>query len=288
VLLTFQAFVLGLVQGATEFIPVSSSGHLQAVPYLFGWDPGSLAFDVALHLGTLVAVVVVFRHDLHDMTRALLGRPGLTPLEREEARALALLVIIGTIPAAVVGVLARDAITSAFEQPRTIAAFLVLTAVLLVSSERRRRALGTVEPDAGDVARTSRELAAAPLRTALGVGAAQALAIFPGVSRSGATIAAGLALGLSRGAAARLSFLMLLPITVGAALVTLPGLADPPTGSLPFGTAQIVVGVATSAVSGYVAIRFLLALVARRSLVMFAGYVLVLAAVLVGVSVVRG
>jgi len=287
-LLTFQAFVLGLVQGATEFIPVSSSGHLQAIPFLFGWPPGSLAFDVALHLGTLVAVVVVFRQDLVDMVRAVLDRPGLSARERDESRALARLVALGTVPAAVVGIAARDVITSAFEDPQVIAGFLCLTAVLLWSSERRRRALGTVEPSAGATAQTSAELARTPWHTALGVGAAQALAIFPGVSRSGATIAAGMALGLSRGAAARLSFLMLLPITIGAAVVTLPDLANPPSGALPFGAFEVTVGIVTSAISGYVAIRFLLALVARRSLNMFAGYVLALAAVLTVVSLVRG
>ncbi len=286
-LLTFQAFVLGLVQGVTEFIPVSSSGHLQAIPFLFGWAPGSLAFDVALHLGTLVAVVVVFRTDLLNMVRAVLDRPGLSALERDESRALARLVALGTVPAALVGILAREAITSAFADARIIAGFLCLTALLLWSSERRRRTLGTTEPEAGATAQTSAELARTPWHTALGVGAAQALAIFPGVSRSGATIAAGMALGLSRGAAARLSFLMLLPITFGAAIVTLPDLANPPAGTLPFGALEVTVGVITSALSGYVAIRFLLALVARRSLNIFAGYVLALAAVLIVVSVIR-
>jgi undecaprenyl-diphosphatase len=121
----------------------------------------------------------------------------------------------------------------------------------------------------------------------VGVGGAQALAILPGISRSGATIAAGMALGLSRGAAARLSFLMLLPITVGAALVTLPDLATIEAGVLPFGPVEIALGVTVSAVSGYLAIRYLIALVARRSLLMFARYVLVLAAVLVVVTTVR-
>jgi undecaprenyl-diphosphatase len=284
-MLLLQAFVLGLVQGLTEFIPVSSSGHLQAIPFLFGWEPGSLAFDVALHLGTLIAVVAVFRVDLWEMARAAL-RP--RDDGRRGARRLLVLLAIASLPAALVGIAARGIISAAFEQPLAIAAFLCLTAVLLWWSERRRIALGTVEHAADDVVAVGAELDAMPWRHALGVGAAQALAIFPGVSRSGATISAGMALGLSRGAAARFSFLMLLPITVGAALVTLPDLATTAPGTLPFGPTEIALGVSVSAISGYLAIRFLIALVARRSLVMFARYVLVLAAVLVAVTVLRG
>ncbi len=284
-MLLFQAFVLGLVQGLTEFIPVSSSGHLQAVPFLFGWAPGSLAFDVALHLGTLIAVVAVFRIDLWEMARAVL-RP--RDIERRGARYLLVLLAIASVPAALVGVAARGIISAAFDEPLIIAAFLCLTAFLLWWSERRRTALGTNEPATDDVAAIGAELDAMPWRRAVGIGSAQALAIFPGVSRSGATIAAGMALGLSRGAAARFSFLMLLPITVGAALVTLPDLATIEPGALPFGPAEIALGVSVSAISGYLAIRFLLTLVARRSLVMFARYVLVLAATLVAVAVLRG
>jgi len=283
--LLFQAFVLGLVQGVTEFIPVSSSGHLQAVPFLLGWEPGSIAFDVALHLGTLVAVIAVFRADLWAMARAAL-QP--RDEQRRGARNLLVLLAVASVPAALVGVAARGIIGAAFEEPLAIAAFLCLTAVLLWWSERRRVALGTAEPAMDDVAAINAELDALPWRQALGVGAAQALAIFPGVSRSGATIAAGMSLGLSRGAAARFSFLMLLPITVGAALVTLPDLTTLEPGTLPFGPTEIALGVSVSALSGYLAIRFLLALVARRSLVMFARYVLVLAAALVIMSVLRG
>jgi undecaprenyl-diphosphatase len=284
-MLLLQAFILGLVQGLTEFIPVSSSGHLQAIPFLFGWPPGSLAFDVALYLGTLVAVVAVFRNDLWGMARA-----ALQPRDAEQAGARHLLVLlaIASVPAALVGVAARRIISAALEQPLAIAAFLCLTAVLLWWSERRRVALGTVEHAVDDIAAISTELDAVSWRRAVGIGAAQALAIFPGISRSGATIAAGMALGLSRGAAARFSFLMLLPITVGAALVTLPDLATTEPGNLPFGPTEIALGVTVSAISGYLAIRFLLALVARRSLVMFARYVLVLAALLVAVTVLRG
>jgi len=285
VFLTFQAFVLGLVQGLTEFIPVSSSGHLQAVPFLFGWRAGSLEFDVAVHIGTLLAVLIAFRADLATMVRAAFGRRGTTEADILGGRRLLLLLAVASLPAAAFGLGLRSTVTAAFDQPLVVAFFLVVTAGLLWYSERRRTALGTSE--ATGVPSTA-ELGAIPLRTALAVGFAQALAIFPGVSRSGATIAAGLSSGLSRGMAARFSFLLSIPITAGAALLTLPGLADPPADALPFGTAQVLVGIVTSALSGYLAIRFLLALVARRDLLVFARYVLVLAAVIVGTVIVRG
>ncbi len=285
-MLLLQAFVLGIVQGVTEFVPVSSSGHLQAVPFLLGWEPGSLAFDVALHLGTLVAVIAYFRADLWGIVRAVL-RPRLRDAAARGSRRLLLVLAVASVPAAVIGLVARELVTAAFEQPLAIAFFLVVTALLLWSSERRRTQLGTVEHASDDLVAIDRELDALPMSRVVGVGGAQALAIFPGISRSGATIAAGLALGLSRGAAARLSFLMLLPITVGAALVTLPDLATIEPGVLPFGPVEIALGVTVSAVSGYLAIRYLIALVARRSLLLFARYVLVLAAALVVVSTVR-
>jgi undecaprenyl-diphosphatase len=283
VLLTLQAFVLGLVQGVTEFLPVSSSGHLQAVPYLLGWDSGSLAFDVAVHVGTLVAVVHVFRADLVAMLGAVL-RPR-SRADAVRARRLVGVLAVASVPAGLVGLLLGDAVEAAFDRPLVVAAMLVVTAGTLWWSERRRTVLGTTEPATDPDARM---LGGVPWRTALAVGAAQAAAVLPGLSRSGATISAGLALGLSRAEAARLSFLMLIPVTLGAAVLTLPDLASPPPGALPFGPREVAVGVATSAVSGVLAIRFLLALVARRDLLGFARYVLVLAAVLVVAVAARG
>jgi undecaprenyl-diphosphatase len=286
-MLLFQAFVLGLVQGLTEFLPVSSSGHLQAVPFLLGWAPGSLAFDVALHVGTLLAVVVYFRSDLWSMVRAVL-RPRDDDRASRDARRLIAVLAVASVPAAVVGLFARDVIGAAFDEPLAVSAFLALTALLLWSSERRRARLGTVEPASGDLAAMTHELTTLPWSRVLGVGVSQALAILPGISRSGATISAGLALGMSRGAAARLSFLMLLPVTLGAAAVTLPELGTPEAGALAFSAPQIASGVAVSAVSGYLAIRLLLTLVARRGLTIFAPYVLLLAGVLAGVVLLRG
>lgn len=285
-MLLLQAFVLGLVQGLTEFIPVSSSGHLQAVPFLLGWSSGSLAFDVALHVGTLLAVVAYFRADLAGIVRGVL-RPRDTGAEARGARRLLAVLVVASVPAALVGLLARDAIGAAFDEPLAVAAFLVVTALLLWSAERRRTTLGTSEPASDDRTSVSGELDALPWSRAVGIGAAQALAILPGVSRSGATISAGMALGLSRGASARLSFLMLLPVTVGAALVTLPDLGTPEPGAIAFDATPIALGVLVSAVSGYLAIRFLIGFVARRRLTVFVPYVLALAALLAVAALVR-
>lgn len=278
-MLVLQAFVLGLVQGLTEFLPVSSSGHLQAVPFLLGWASGSLAFDVALHVGTLLAVVTFFRTDLLAIARALL-RPRDGSTEARGARRLLVVLAVASVPAALVGLLARDAIGAAFDEPLVVAAALVVTALLLWSAERRWTRLGTTEHAADDHAAVGVELDGLTWSRVVGVGAAQAFAILPGISRSGATIAAGMALGLTRGAAARLSFLMLLPVTVGAALVTLPELGTPEPGAIAFDASTIALGVIVSAVSGYLAIRFLIAFVARRRLTVFVPYVLVLAGVL--------
>jgi len=285
--LLLQAFVLGLVQGLTEFIPVSSSGHLQAVPFLLGWSSGSLAFDVALHVGTLLAVVTYFRRDLAAIVHGVM-RPRDADEGPRGARRLLVVLVVASVPAAVVGLLARDAIGAAFDAPLAVSAFLAVTALLLWSAERVRARLGTSEPAASDHAAVGAELDALPWSRVVGIGAAQAFAILPGVSRSGATIAAGMALGLSRGAAARLSFLMLLPVTVGAALVTLPELGTPEAGAIAFDAPAIALGVAVSAISGYLAIRFLIALVARRRLTVFVPYVLVLSAVLAAAALVTG
>jgi undecaprenyl-diphosphatase len=284
--LLLQAIVLGLVQGLTEFIPVSSSGHLQAVPFLLGWSSGSLAFDVALHVGTLLAVVAYFRTDLLSIVRGVL-HPRDTGDGARGARRLLVVLVVASVPAAIVGLLARDAIGAAFDEPLAVAAFLVVTALLLWSAEHRRSRLGTPEPTPDDRPAVAAELDALPWSRVVAVGAAQALAILPGVSRSGATIAAGMSLGLSRGAAARLSFLMLLPVTIGAALVTLPDLGTPEPGAIAFDAVTIAVGVVVSAVSGYAAIRFLIGLVARRRLTVFVPYVLALATLLAAFALSR-
>ncbi len=293
--LLIQAVVLGLLQGLTEFLPVSSSGHLQGVPYLLGWDSGSLAFDVMVHAGTLVAVVWYFRSDLWWLAAHALGPRGTDTSERRQAWQLIGLLALGSLPAAAAGLMFADVFEAAFASPRIVAGFLYLTAVLLWAAERirARRAVAAVPgvvdvdtvPATDDVGRDEWSVTAGD---AVVIGVAQALAIFPGVSRSGATIAAGMSLGLSRTAAARFSFLLSIPVIIGATAVTLPGLGTLQPGALPFGPVEIAVGVTAAALSGYWAIRLLLDLVARRSLLVFAGYVVAFATLLLGATFVLG
>jgi undecaprenyl-diphosphatase len=259
-----HAFVLGLVQGLTEFLPVSSSGHLLLVPWLFGWDDFDSesiekAFDVALHIGTLIAVVAYFRHELavyvREGSRALTrrGRP-LTP----EAR-LAWLLLLSTVPAAVIGALFETWIDETLGTPFIIAISLIVFGLLLGWADR--------SPGVRPVESYS-------TRDALSVGAAQTLALNPGTSRSGITITAARRLGFSRDSAARISFLMMIPVTGGAVLWKCLGLAE---DGIPEGLAvPMLVGIATSAVSGWLAVWGTLRLVRTRSFRPFVVYRVVL------------
>jgi undecaprenyl-diphosphatase len=325
VLELFQAIVLGLLQGLTEFLPVSSSGHLQGVPYLLGWDTGSLAFDVLVHTATLVAVVTYFRHDLWHLASAGLGIGDHDARTRRNAWVMIGLLAIGTVPAAFAGVAFADVFEAAFASPRAVALFLYLTAVLLWMAERirRRRIEGRpavragmeregaaeledhrpvvediadelpLEPaddaELGDLGDTDpgRDVDTLRVRDAVAIGGAQALAIFPGVSRSGATIAMGMALGMSRTAAARFSFLLAVPIILGATLATLPDIGTRPPGTLDFGPVEIAAGMLAAGLSGYWAISTLLAVVQRRDLLGFARYVVVFGTVLLVATFVR-
>ena len=264
-----QALVLGLVQGATELLPISSSGHLILVPWLGDWtylrehDEFNQTFDVALHLGTLLAVGGYFRHDLADLVRAFLAsvrrRRIVGPTERA-----AWLVAIATVPAALVGALGENLIADRLGEPWQIAILLAVFAVLLWLADRtpQRRSLG----DLG-------------ARHALAIGIAQSLSLAPGVSRSGVTITAGRFLGLDRDAAARLSFLLLVPITLGAVLYK--GVTDVVLGELPEGTTgPFVVGTLAAFASGLAAIWALLGYVRRHSYTIFVVYRLVVAALI--------
>ena len=262
-----EAILLGVVQGLTEFLPISSSGHLILVPwladirYLEQHPVFNKTFDVALHLGTLVAVVAYFRADLLAMARG-----GFEVLRRgtveTEAQRLAVAVAIGTVPAVIAGGLGEDFIDRRLGDPWQIAILLAAFGLLLAYADRRPERQGTDAIGAG---------------RALAIGAAQAVALAPGVSRSGVTITAARFLGLTRDAAARFSFLLLVPATAGAVVLKGAGLAH--TG-LPSGqTMPVVLGVAASAISGYAAIGGLLAFVRRRSYDAFVVYRLAAAAV---------
>ncbi len=250
-----QALVLGILQGATEFLPISSSAHLVLVPWLLRWDPPGLLFDTMVHWGTLLAVVIFFREDLLPLAaaaaRSLLRRSLADP----DAR-LAWGVVIGTVPAAVLGYLLEDQFKALFLNFRAVSGFLVVTALLLFLSERWGY--------------QRRELRGVSLLDAFWIGLAQALAIAPGISRSGATIAMGLGLGLRREAAARFSFLLSMPAILGAGLLQLAQVATGDATNSDMG--PVVIGFLASAITGYLCIRFLLRYLQRGRLYGFAAY----------------
>lgn len=254
-----QALLLGIVQGATEFIPVSSSGHLVLVPWILGWElePGpTFIFDVLVQWGTLIAVVVYFWSDLTTMTRAAVRDAArLQPFGSAESR-LAWLLLLASVPAAAAGLLVKDQVEGAFSDPRAVSMFLLLTAALLASSEfigSRKRGVESIR-----------------WLDALWIGAAQVLALFPGVSRSGATIAGGLSRDLRRPAAARFSFLMSLPVMLGAGLIALLDLFTAP--DLGAQVPPLLVGFLAAAVVGYLSIRWLLNFLTERPLNVFIAY----------------
>jgi len=266
----WQAFLLGVVQGATELLPVSSSGHLVLVPWLGDWTyledhpDFNKTFDVALHLGTLFAVVGYFFHELVAMVRAFFRTLGTRRLDSPDER-LAWIVVVATIPAAVVGLAFEDPITEHLGEPWQIAILLAVFAGVLWLVDRR------------PAVRQAHELS---LREGLVVGVAQALALAPGVSRSGITITAGRMFRLDRDAAARLSFLLVVPTVLGA--VVLKGVKDVLLGDLPTGwKGPFVVGVLAAWGTGLLAIEWLLGYVRRHTYGLFVVYRLVVAALIV-------
>lgn len=254
-----QAFILGIVQGATEFLPISSSGHLVLLPAALGWPSPSLVFDTTVHLATLIAVIAVFRRDL--LSLIVSWWQGLVhgqPSQSTESR-LAWWVILGTVPGVLAGLLLEETFRSFFDSTTAVGAFLLLTALLLVLAEvfgRRRRALQEIT-----------------WLDSILIGIGQAAAISPGLSRSGATISVGMFRGLTREAAARFSFILSIPIIAGAGLSQLADLVN--RGDFSAEAPLLLVGFVAAAVSGYAAIRLLLAYVRKRPLYPFAGYCLV-------------
>ncbi len=257
-----EAAVLGVVQGLTEFLPVSSSGHLILARWALGWDAGALGlpFDVACHLGTLAAVLWFFRADLLAMARALPD----ALRGRSTPDALRIwLVVAATVPIVIVGLTLKDWFES-FRDPRVVSYTLALGALLLFLVERLP-------------ARTGTEASLTPAGAGL-IGVAQVCALFPGVSRSGATITAGMLLGMNRLAAARFAFVMSVPAIAGAGAEEMLGLRHV---SLAPGDVQLfVVGFATSALVGYATVALLLKYLVSHRLDVFAWYRLALAAVL--------
>jgi undecaprenyl-diphosphatase len=274
-----RALVLGLIQGATEFVPVSSSGHLVLVPWLLQWPESGLLFDTIVHWGTLFALLVVFWKDLWRLVRAAvlvawrwLRRAGqANDAEQQAAAHMAWWIIIGTVPAVLAGWFFEDWFERLFGTPVAAAAFLLVTAVILTVSERWGRRIRPLED--------------MNWKDALLTGVAQAAAIAPGVSRSGVTMAMGLARGLRRADSARFAFLLAIPIIFGAGVLQLAGaLSDP--GSVQQAP-TLLVGFLAATASGYLCIRVLLRYLQRRGLYPFAVYCALLGAASLVVGLLR-
>lgn len=254
----WKAVVLGLVQGLTEFLPVSSSGHLLLFEHLLGFNPPGITFEIVAHLGTLLAVLVVYREDLAALVRGALDllRRGGRALDAWSSR-WALLLLVGTAPAAVVALGFSEAIDRVFDHPHLLGLEFIVTGTLLWLAQRwGTRARGVGEEGFG-------------ARHALVMGLFQALAILPGVSRSGSTVAGGLLAGVRPDTAARFSFLLVVPAIAGAALLDL---LDGSLAGEAVPAVALAVAFVTSAVSGYAAIRYFLRALARGRLMPFAVY----------------
>ncbi len=264
-----QAAVLGVVQGLSEFLPISSSGHLIMVPFLLGWPAHSQAFDLALHVGTLVALLWFFWAEWLALIRGFfLGLASAEVRARDPAWRMALLVLLGSIPAGLIGVVAEKPVEDLLRSPLLNAVLLIVFGLILFAADR----MATLKRSLDDVRWPD----------ALTMGLAQAIALMPGVSRSGITITAGLMRGLDRTAAARFSFLLSGPIIGAAAVFKLrEGIPSAELGAA-------AVGVVCSAVVGFVAISVLLRYLQRNSMLVFVVYRIVFGLVVIGVALARG
>jgi undecaprenyl-diphosphatase len=283
-----EAVILGIVQGATEFIPVSSSAHLVIVPWLFGWDNPSLRslpFDVALHLGTLAAVLIFFAKDWIRLIRAGVESILQRRVNPDPDRRLAWLLLIGTIPGAVAGFLFEGRIDELFHAPGTPvspAAMLAMAAIIA--------GFGAILFLADRLARHAQGLEKLTLIQTILIGLSQALAVFPGVSRSGATIASGLALGFKRDEAARFSFLLSAPIIAGAGAKSLWEIISGVSSGTISNPDLILfpAGFLAAAVSGYLCIRFLIRYLQSHRIDVFAAYRWGLAVVIAAAVLLKG
>ncbi len=263
--ISLQVLFLGILQGLTEFLPISSSAHLILVPWFFGWQNSlvdSLTFDVALHAGTLVAILWYFWREWMDLIRGffrILRKGRVNDFQGK----LIVYILLATIPAGVVGVLLEKTVEKSFRNPALIVLPLVVISFMMIFAEYRNRA--------------SQSLEKLNLRDAMIIGIAQAIALLPGVSRSGITITTGLLRGYRREAATRFSFLLSTPVIAGAAILQLRHLRSVErTDWLLFG-----LGFLSSAVVGYLAIAFLMRYLRLHTLNVFAGYRFVLAAIII-------
>ncbi len=265
-----EAVILGIIQGFTEFLPISSSAHLIVIPWMFGWQGtlvDSLNFDVALHAGTLVAIVAYFWKDWLDLLISFFSGMREGTWRTGEGR-LVWYIVLATLPAGILGVKYEHVVEESFRNPLLIAISLVTVSIIIWAADRYSRKTDGIQR--------------MTLGHALIIGCAQATALVPGVSRSGSTIIGGLLTGYTRESAARFSFLLSTPVIAGAAVLKLHKLHLAPGELAPFAA-----GVACSAVVGYASIKFLLSYLNRHSLNLFVWYRLALAAVIVAFWAIR-
>lgn len=265
-----QSVVLGAVQGLGEFLPISSSAHLVLTPWLFKWDDPGLGFDVALHWGTLLAVLVYFRNDVWLIIRGFFHSlmPSTRDMQNNIYQKLSWLLILASVPGALIGYLLESKAEGALrDHPLNIALTLAVFGVILFAADK--------------LGKKQKNLDRIKWQDALWIGLSQALAIFPGVSRSGSTIATGLALGFKREDAARFSFLMSMPIIFGAGLVSVRRFHEGVT------SAELATGFITAAIFGFLSIKYMLRYLAKHDYKIFVWYRLLAAAVVIAVVILR-
>jgi undecaprenyl-diphosphatase len=272
----FAAAVLGIIQGLTEFLPISSSAHLILVPWLLGWKSEGLVFDVSLHVGTAIAILAYFWRDWVKLAgEALRGIVAGRPFDNPQ-RKLAWLLVVGTVPAGIIGLLFEKQVKETLRSPMiTVATLAILGGVLYLGDRRSRR---------------NRSLADYSWADAIWIGMSQALALIPGVSRSGITISTAMLRDSDRSAAARFSFLLATPITVGAGMlqgwefidairVSASAVPPGPAGAMHVSWAVLAVGVSCAAITGFLCIRYFLRYLQTRTFIPFVVYRIILAAV---------
>lgn len=264
----FQALVLGIVQGLTEFLPVSSSAHLALTPWIMGWDDPGLAFDVALHFGTLVTVLWYFKNEWASLIASAVRMVRTRRVDNPSEKRV-LFLILATIPGAIGGLLLEEKAETTFRSPTMIAINLIVMGVVLWLVDR--------------IGKQERDLDSMKAKHALTIGIAQVFALLPGVSRSGATISASRALGFHRESAAVFSFLMSMPITAAAIVLKAPEVLR--AGHL---GAEVFVGVVAAGLSSWLAIAVLLRYVSRNSYGIFGLYRIVAGLIVLGLIASRG
>lgn len=289
----FQAIVIGLFQGVTELVPISSLGHSVLLPELFGWhnivaaqsagESFYLAFLVALHVATALALLVHFRETWIRIIRAFFSVLAKRRIETPDER-LAMVIVVATVPIGVIGLALEHFLRTVFAKPAAASVFLMVNGMILLLGERLRRRAQTPPLRSDGVEAAGRELATLELREAAIIGTAQSLALFAGISRSGVTMTGGLLRGLNHEDAAHLSFLLATPVIFAAGLYKIPDLFGPLGDGV---RSQALAGGVAAFFAAYAAVRFLERYFLRRTLTPFALYCLAMGAVSLGVSVIN-